>query len=259
MHINWFTVIAQIINFLILVWLLKRFLYKPILNAIDEREKKITARLKDADSKKAEAEQEQEEYRQKNDELSQHREELMNKAITETNEERRKLLEAARNDAAEARKKLEQSIEEIRQNMNMEIERKIEGEVFEVARKVLADLAAVNVEEQTVYVFIKRLNEMTAEEKKQFLSAFTPGANPVVVRSVFDLSDEQKNKIQEAVKEILGVAAEFQFSTAPELISGIELTTSGYKLVWSVAEYLHSLEDDITAVAKDNSQNFVQK
>ena len=40
MKINWFTVIAQLVNFLILVWLMKRFLYKPILNAIDEREKK---------------------------------------------------------------------------------------------------------------------------------------------------------------------------------------------------------------------------
>ena len=38
MRINRFTVFAQAINFLILVWLLKRFLYKPILHAIDERE-----------------------------------------------------------------------------------------------------------------------------------------------------------------------------------------------------------------------------
>ena len=43
MPIDWFTVVAQAINFLILVWLLKRFLYKPILHAIDEREKGIAA------------------------------------------------------------------------------------------------------------------------------------------------------------------------------------------------------------------------
>ena len=54
MKINWFTVIAQVINFLILVWLMKRYLYKPVLNAIDEREKKIAAQLADAEAKKAE-------------------------------------------------------------------------------------------------------------------------------------------------------------------------------------------------------------
>ena len=52
MLIDWFTVIAQVINFLILVWLLKRFLYRPILNAIDAREKRIAAKIADADEKK---------------------------------------------------------------------------------------------------------------------------------------------------------------------------------------------------------------
>ena len=56
MEINWFTVIAQIVNFLILVWLLKRFLYKPVLKAIDDREQKVAAKLKDAEIKNAEAE-----------------------------------------------------------------------------------------------------------------------------------------------------------------------------------------------------------
>ncbi len=50
MLIDWFTVGAQALNFLILVWLMKRFLYKPILNAIDAREKKIAAELADADA-----------------------------------------------------------------------------------------------------------------------------------------------------------------------------------------------------------------
>ena len=67
MEINWFTVIAQVINFLILVWLLKRFLYKPVLNAIAEREKKIAAQLSDAEVKKAEAQKERDAFHQKNE------------------------------------------------------------------------------------------------------------------------------------------------------------------------------------------------
>ena len=54
MLIDWFTVGAQTINFLILVWLMKRFLYKPILHAIDAREERIAKELADADAKKAE-------------------------------------------------------------------------------------------------------------------------------------------------------------------------------------------------------------
>ncbi len=55
MLIDWFTVVAQALNFLILVWLLKRFLYKPILDALDAREKRIAGKLADADAKQLEA------------------------------------------------------------------------------------------------------------------------------------------------------------------------------------------------------------
>ena len=43
MLIDGFTVGAQVLNFLILVWLMKRFLYQPILDAIDAREQRIAA------------------------------------------------------------------------------------------------------------------------------------------------------------------------------------------------------------------------
>ena len=53
MIIDWFTVGAQLFNFSILVWLMKRFLYHPILNAIETREKNIVLELKNADKKKS--------------------------------------------------------------------------------------------------------------------------------------------------------------------------------------------------------------
>ena len=67
MLIDWFTVGAQALNFIILVWLLKRFLYKPILNAIDAREKLIAAKLADADAKEAGAQKERDEFQHKNE------------------------------------------------------------------------------------------------------------------------------------------------------------------------------------------------
>ena len=62
MLIDWFTVSAQVVNFLILVWLMKRFLYKPILHAIDAREQRIAKKIADADAKRAEAEKEREQW-----------------------------------------------------------------------------------------------------------------------------------------------------------------------------------------------------
>ena len=75
------------------MWLLKRFLYRPILDAIDAREKRIAAELADADAKKAEAQKERDEFRHKNEEFDQQRAALLSKATDEAKAERQRLLD----------------------------------------------------------------------------------------------------------------------------------------------------------------------
>jgi F-type H+-transporting ATPase subunit b len=254
MKINWFTVLAQVINFLILVWLLKRFLYKPILNAIDEREKKITSQLKDADDKKTEAKKEQEGFRKKKDDLDKQKKELMDIAVADANTERGKLIVQAKDEAGTLRLTLERAASENQENQNLETARKIQKEVFAITRKALTDIASLSLEEHSVSTFIKRLNESKHEEKKQFIEAFTPAAtctNSILVRSAFDLPVKQQDDINRSVNEILGIKTQLQFKTSPEIISGIELTTNGYKLAWSFSEYLISLEKSISDNMKE--------
>ena len=109
---TWFTVVAQAINFLILVWLLKRFLYKPILHAIDEREKGIAAQLAEAEAQKAEAQQERDDFQHKNEAFDQARAALLKKAEDEAKAERQRLLEGARKDADALRAKREDALRE---------------------------------------------------------------------------------------------------------------------------------------------------
>jgi len=256
MQINWFTVIAQILNFLILVWLLKRFLYKPVLNAIDEREAKIASQLKDADAKETKAKKEQAEFRKKNETFDQEKKGLMDQAVAEINVERDKLLESARNDAIVLRSKLENTLKETQDNLNRDIAQKTQKEVFAIARKILTDLASLSLEEQSANIFIKRLKELNKEEKKQFTETFIPmkiGNKPILVESAFDLPEKQQSEIKNTVDEILETKAKFQFITAPELISGIELTSNGYKLAWSISEYLNSLQKDISETLNDKT------
>ena len=96
MLIDWFTVAAQALNFLILVWLMKRFLYKPIQGAIDSREKHIAAALADADAKKSQAQAERDEFQRKNDEFQQQRAALFGQAERDAQLERQRLLDEAR-------------------------------------------------------------------------------------------------------------------------------------------------------------------
>ena len=121
MLIDWFTVGAQALNFLILVWLLKRFLYKPILNAIDAREKRIAAELADADAKKAEAQKERDEFQHKNEEFDQQRAALLSKATDEAKAERQRLLDEARKAADALSAKRQETLRSDAQNLNQAI------------------------------------------------------------------------------------------------------------------------------------------
>jgi F-type H+-transporting ATPase subunit b len=110
MLIDWFTVIAQAVNFLILVWLMKRFLYQPILKALDAREKRISAELADADAKEADAIKERDEFKHKNDEFDRQREAMLKKAAEEAASERSRLFDAARKEADNLRDKLQDKL-----------------------------------------------------------------------------------------------------------------------------------------------------
>lgn len=245
MQINWFTVVAQIINFLILAWLLKKYLYHPILNAIDEREKKIAIQLEDAKAKAATAEKEKKDFEQKNADFDAQKNDMMNKAITEVKEEKQKLLDQAKNDANDLNTKLAQNLKDTQQNMQLEISDKIKKDVLTITQKTLSDIASTNLEEQITNIFINKLEKLSDDEKEKIKKLFTSGDQQILVKSSFELPQSTQTTIQKTVNDLLGTEVQFQFLISPEIISGIELSTNGYKLSWNIAAYLDSLGKNI--------------
>src|SRR5208337_4371811 len=124
MLIDWFTVGAQALNFVILVWLMRRFLYKPILRAIDAREKRIAAELADADAKKAEALKERDEFQHKNEEFDQERAALLSKATEEAKAERQRLLDEARKAADALSAKRQETLRNDAHNLTQAVSRR---------------------------------------------------------------------------------------------------------------------------------------
>src|SRR5271167_4826281 len=214
MLIDWFTVGAQALNFIILVWLLKRFLYKPILNAVDAREKRITAELADADARKAEAQTERDEFQHKNEEFDQQRAALLSKAADEAKAVRQRLLNDARKAADALAAKRQEALRSDAQNLNQAIRRRTQQEVFAIARKALTDLATVSLEERLSEVFTRRLREMDDQAKAALGQAIKTAATPALVRSAFDLPPEPRAAIQNALNETFSADVQIRFETA---------------------------------------------
>ena len=244
MLIDWFTVVAQTANFFILVWLLKRYLYRPILNAIDAREQGIAAQLADAADKSAQALAEREEFVQKNKELDANRGTVLGQLTAEVTAERERLFEAARRDADSLRAKQQDGLQREYQSLSTELARRTQSEVFSIAKQTLTDLAGVSLEERMVEVFVARLHQLDEESRR------TLRIGDALVRSAFELTPAQSDSITAAVKTVLGAEIQVSFELAPGLVSGLELIVQGQKIAWSVADYLTSLENSVGVLLK---------
>ncbi len=247
MLINGFTVVAQAINFLILVWLLRRFLYKPILDAIDAREKGIATVLADAEAKKAEAKKERDDFQHKNEAFDKEHVSLLKNATDEAHAERQRLLEEARKDADALRAKRQAALRTEQLNMSQDISRWTQKQVFAITRKTLSDLAGVRLEERMGDVFVERVRALTGAAKERLSTAYKTSNHTVTIHTRVRSSPAQRVAIENAVKESFAPDAQVQFETAPELVSGIELSINGHKIAWSIANYLATLEQSAGA------------
>ena len=248
MLIDWFTVVAQVLNFLVLVWLLKRFLYKPILAAIDVREQRIARDVADAAIKQQQAQAARDEFADKKNTFDQQRGAMLLKAAADATVEHDRLLQQAREAADALSKSRHDALLTEAAQLNQSLLRRTQQEVFVIARKTLSDLADASLEERVTHVFVARLATIDPTIKATMAAAFAASADQAVIRSAFDLPPPQQSAIQQALNKSFATTLGLRFETAPNLIGGIEIMAGGQKLGWTIASYLDSLASGVEDV-----------
>jgi F-type H+-transporting ATPase subunit b len=241
--IDWFTVAAQLLNFVILVALMKRFLYQPVLDAIAAREHKIAAELADAAKTKAQAHQQQAEFQQKNQDFDEQRAALLQKAKAGAKAETQRLQAEAREAADAASAARAEAWLSDAEQQRAQMTRRAQDQVFEVSRRVLTDLASVSLEQQACEVFLQRLRDLDGDALDG-LRAALKGASvdePALLCSAFELPAAQRAALQSAVDQCAGSSVALAFQPAPELVAGLALSAQGQKLAWSISDYLRAL------------------
>ena len=253
MQIDYFTIIAQIINFLILVFLLRHFLYRPVLKLMEEREQKMVSRLLEVEKKKKEAEQELESSHKMSQELSNKREEMLASSAREAQILGADLMKKAREEVSASSVNWHRDLQAQEATLLGDLNRRAGVEIYAIVRRALQDLANEDLESQIINVFIKRLQNMDKSESEMILE-FNKGIDlEITVRSTFAISEEMRQKIQETVRNQTGIDATMQYEIAPELICGVEMDSHGIRVTWSIASYLNALQEDLSEVlAKRN-------
>lgn len=241
MDINWITVSAQVVNFLILVWLLKRFLYQPIIRAMDTREQKIRNRMEEADVREQQAMQVKQTYEEKLSDFQKEREELLEDARREGRQIRSEMLDQAREEVARMRGDWMREVREEKMAFIDGLRHQSLEVVETVIRKALQDLADEQLEGRIAHIFIRELHEMDEES----LEALGLSAEPAIIATSFELDPAQRGSLTRAIHELVGTDLAVNYARTPELICGIELTCESQRISWNLSDYLEELAASI--------------
>jgi F-type H+-transporting ATPase subunit b len=250
MLIDWFTVGAQALNFIILVWLLKRFLYKPVLSAIDAREQRIAHASTDADRRTREVQMSRDELQAERKSFDDQRDALLAKAAVEAKAQGERLLSNAREAAESLTSK--QNVARLAEAAELgdQFARLAAAESLNIARSALKDLAHADLEEHIIEVFAHRLRDMNPKMREAFGMSLERSDGASIVASSFDLSEHEKATIQNAVNETFSADVPLRFETSFRGIAGIELASGGQRLSWTISDYLKILEEKVAALLK---------
>ena len=236
-----FTVIAQLINFLILIWLLKRFLYGPILAAIDAREERLRAQQERARQAQKKAEERQNHYETLHAQFAEQREQLLTETRNQIDRERRQLLKDARLDIARQREQWRAGLAREQQELTSRLQQRSEETFLQTLETVLSDLTSRSLQQATVATFLDRLADLDEEQLDRLRNDSAGSRIGYEIATPWALSDREQHQLETGLQPIIG-ASPRHYRVAAELRCGIELRHGGHKVAWSLASHLDQLE-----------------
>lgn len=240
MLIDWFTVIAQIVNFLVLVWLLKHFLYERILGAIDARENKIATREAEAETKANQAAEQLDLYQARLSDFEQQRQTMLAQAQLDSEKQHTSMLEEARERVRSLESKWREELDRERHQFLLDLRRRAATEIVAIARRAVADLACWDVQECAIQIFLEKVRSLENEEWKRFAHG------ELSIRSAVDLPEDTKAQIQRTIEQHLDTAVRLRFERAPGMGLGVELRGNGWRVGWNSDSYLEALEENLS-------------
>jgi F-type H+-transporting ATPase subunit b len=246
MHINWFVFLAQIFNFLLLMYLLKRFLYGRIIKAMDDREAKIAARFAEAEDLKVKANEEAVLYEKRNQMLNETKDRMLNEATMAADAKRKELMEKVRVEVDQVKIRWQDMLSREQDAFFYDLRQRAAKELYATARKALRDLADADLEERIVDEFLRRVKALDEEKSVQMRKAISGGGNRVTIQSAFGIPALRRTQIEETLKKQITNGFTINYLQQPEIVSGIEMRVNGHKIAWSLNEYLETLVENLT-------------
>ena len=243
MQIDWWTLALQAVNFLVLVWLLKRFLYRPVREVIEKRKQLAEQAFADADKQKSEAEAARQRFEEGRAGLAKERQETLEKTHHELEAERLKALDEARHAADKLLEAARASIAEEREAALIEVREQVAELAVELASSLLRKAGSSASSGVFLEEFERQLKEMPADGRERLQKDLASDSARLTVVTATPLTPEERDQWTDRLSACLGQKDKTDFATDPEILGGAELRLPHAALKFTWADQLQKARE----------------
>ena len=239
MSLDLATVILQIVNFLLVVWLLNRFLFKPVMRnmnrrggAIQTKLESAAAALKEAEKKLAVADKQIRDFeRLKGD--------MMNEALAAMQQEEAEMRGRFKSEMQERKESLLRELQGERLKMSDDVKTSVGRAFVETLRKTFFLFGGGKLEGSLLDNFIAIVKSGKMDGYKAL--ARRSATNPIYIESSFSISPAKRAELKRALR-----AKKIEFKTSRDILVGLRVVCGDLTLSFSIDDYMDDLAAQIT-------------
>ena len=230
MELNWTTFALEIINFLILVWILKRFFYQPVLEVIARRRAGIEKTRADAQQLQDEAQALRSQYENRLTEWDKERRAAREQLVKEIEAERAQRLQTLSGELAQERERSAIVEQRRLENLQRHLEQTALSQGAQFATRLLSLSADSQLQEKLLDLLLQQLDTLPAARLEDLRSGVGAAPDSIGVTSAFTIDKPARGRLEQALGACLGAQLSFQYQEDPELLAGVRITLGAWVL-----------------------------
>lgn len=230
MEFNLSTFALEIINFLILVWILQRLFYKPVRNIIAQRKQHIDQSLSEAAKMRQEAEELKKSYGNRLQEWNLEKQNALTQLHQQMENERQQHLSLLQKELEQERSKKEAALQRQQQELQRHQQTLALQNGSRFASLLLRQAAGPELENRLFELLLSQLKKLPAACHSILQTTENETTLTIHISSVYPLSASQVEQLEQKFTSLIDKPLQFTYSLDPELIAGIKIDKDAWVL-----------------------------
>lgn len=251
MQLDWITVAAQFINFLVLIWLLNRFLFRPVLAVMTNREELIDKQLEEASIKMGQADSVREEYQAAISTLDAEKTTILSAAVTQAKADEKKLLESTRMEINQRRDAWLESLAAEKQEIGDLFKQSIASTVQSICDSLLRRISNRGLNDQMIESFIDQFARLDSSARE----ILRKNQETITIVSAQQIKEDSRHLLTNALAEQFDNDPTIDYQIDEQLIAGLKLEIEDFELDWSLRNMLESLDAELSSAVENADAN----